>query len=1209
MNTFAFMQKISSLPLIIAVLFLTTLTAFPQQPELILQDAHTTGVLSVALSKDKKLLASAGAANDIRLWDTASGTMLRVLVAPQASNLIFSPHARLLVAEYSPAIGETEITGIWDIRTGKLLVKARHIVSYSFGDDDRSVAICYAPYTGKDGDESKYQTVIKDLAGNGRDRVIPRVETAPDKIVFSKSGKLLSLIFNNGGVRGPGVATYEVSTLLPISLFPAKYLDSFSDELAFVGDPKSSTLALVNLRNGKVIYVTSGQYLVSGKHLVTLRDNMVLISRPETGVFEKSISAEKLGGAKITGAFFSDEGDKLAIKIERQDANGKVIELSRLFDIEHETVSDIAASDALEMSPDKTTFVTTDDVLSGNGRVVVHDAATGGPLKTFENVLFGDADGLRIITGTPYVFSEDSELLVVGKNDGSLELWNARKRETIRTFSSSPVATVSKVEFSSLGTSVAATVKGAAPVDLGTGEIGPMTPQGKPDEYMAVKGANGLELRDTKTGRFLRSLAGFDRFAFSPTQRNYVLEREGRTEVWQTNPNVLRRSFEGTENDPQDKFVGFSPDESVFITAGFITSVWDLRTGNLKWKTLNTLRGNPAYSTDGKLVAITEGGMGIAQPNIYYTATGKPYIPPRRSRLGRGKFDGTILDETQSGGFNLFSDDSRLFASSEGGLISVFDVTTYRLLTTITDEYGVTPMRFTADKKMLVTKNSSGELVFWSLSGKRAARLASAFVFDEKEWLVTTPNGLFDGTPGAWTHLIWRFDNDSFSHAPVEAFFNEFFYPGLLQEIFAGKTPKAPVKDLSKIDIRQPGIEIAAIDGKLAASDAVLMAKQPVKVTVKVTDNYDKGRQAELKTPSGAQDVRLFRNGSLVKVWHGDVLKGLKSVPLEATIPLVAGENRLTAYAFNQDNVKSKDANLTVNGDADSLRRKGKAYILAIGINEYANTGFNLKYAVPDARDFSAELKLQQDKLGTYQPAEITLLPDASATKANILKSLADLAVVMKPEDSLTIYFAGHGKAQQNRFYLIPHDLGYTGSKDLLDAVGMQTIFAHSISDEEIEAAVEGIDAAQMLLVIDACESGQVLKSNEERRGPMNSKGLAQLAYEKGMYILTASQSDQAAKESKLLGHGFLTSALVEDGLRKGLADRDPKDGQILLREWLNYATERVPEMQQEDIVKRQLVRQGAKPGDTPKNINNVQRPRVFYRRETEPLPPIIARP
>ena len=88
-----------------------------------------------------------------------------------------------------------------------------------------------------------------------------------------------------------------------------------------------------------------------------------------------------------------------------------------------------------------------------------------------------------------------------------------------------------------------------------------------------------------------------------------------------------------------------------------------------------------------------------------------------------------------------------------------------------------------------------------------------------------------------------------------------------------------------------------------------------------------------------------------------------------------------------------------------------------------------------------------------------------------------------------------------------------------------------------------------MLFVIDACNSGQALEAEEKRRGPMNSKGLAQLAYEKGMYILTAAQSLHEAKEATQLGHGLLTYSLVEEGLKQTLADDEPKDGTVTVRE------------------------------------------------------------
>jgi uncharacterized caspase-like protein len=129
----------------------------------------------------------------------------------------------------------------------------------------------------------------------------------------------------------------------------------------------------------------------------------------------------------------------------------------------------------------------------------------------------------------------------------------------------------------------------------------------------------------------------------------------------------------------------------------------------------------------------------------------------------------------------------------------------------------------------------------------------------------------------------------------------------------------------------------------------------------------------------------------------------------------------------------------------------------------------------------------------------------------------------------------------------------------------------------------------------------------------MNSKGLAQLAYEKGMYILTAAQSYQAALEAAQLGHGLLTYALVEEGLKTGAADNEPKDGVVNAREWLDFATERVPQMQEEKMKQSRglglniAFTEGEQKTDPEKR--SVQRPRVFYRREMETNPLVVAKP
>jgi uncharacterized caspase-like protein len=155
------------------------------------------------------------------------------------------------------------------------------------------------------------------------------------------------------------------------------------------------------------------------------------------------------------------------------------------------------------------------------------------------------------------------------------------------------------------------------------------------------------------------------------------------------------------------------------------------------------------------------------------------------------------------------------------------------------------------------------------------------------------------------------------------------------------------------------------------------------------------------------------------------------------------------------------------------------------------------------------------------------------------------------------------------------------------------------------------VDAGQLVLVIDACNSGQALEAEEKRRGPMNSKGLAQLAYEKGISILTAAESQQVAVAPKKLGHGYLTYALIAEGLKGERADASPRDGRVYLREWLDYATERVPQMQDEGEREQRILEQEETKKNGKQNSsaakNEKQRPRVFYRREQEARPLIIA--
>lgn len=594
--------------------------------------------------------------------------------------------------------------------------------------------------------------------------------------------------------------------------------------------------------------------------------------------------------------------------------------------------------------------------------------------------------------------------------------------------------------------------------------------------------------------------------------------------------------------------------------------------------------------------------------NIYYVLGGVTF-----SRTGP-KTNSWVFFTKQSGR-----------SEHESGVVFLWNTRRNQLYTLKDHSAQLTSAEFSLDEKHLLTSSEDGTIRLWDTD---SGQLLLTFVLINKsDWLVMTPEGFFDGTPNAWKQLLWRFNNNNLEDASVELYFNDFFHPNLFQDVIAGKSPKAKAgQELEKIDRRQPKVEIVAINGQaksrleVQSADQSTTDKRMATVLLEVIDNTNKKRQSNHQVTSGAQDLRLFRNGLLVKVWSGDIFNKAsgceavqtnpnepRRVRCQANVPIVRGDNNFTAYAFNSSNVKSNDDTLTVKG-ADSLKRAGTLYVLAIGVGQYENPQYNLNYTVADAQSFGEEVKQRQEQIRHYERVEIISLLNNQAKKINILTELKKLAETIQPEDGLIVYFSGHGTAQKDRFYLIPYDIGYMGPRKNLSSESLQAILAKSISNTELEEAFRGIDAGQLLLVIDACNSGQALDAEERRRGPMNSKGLAQLAYEKGMYVLTASQSVELAFESEALKHSYLTYALVEEGLKSRVKEADANnDGQVWLREWFDYTAQRVPRMREEKVEQKAKQQKKALELVEVAEQGRVQTPRVFYRREADPQPWVVA--
>jgi uncharacterized caspase-like protein len=326
------------------------------------------------------------------------------------------------------------------------------------------------------------------------------------------------------------------------------------------------------------------------------------------------------------------------------------------------------------------------------------------------------------------------------------------------------------------------------------------------------------------------------------------------------------------------------------------------------------------------------------------------------------------------------------------------------------------------------------------------------------------------------------------------------------------------------------------------------------------------------------------------------VFKGIR-------LPRLADKDKVefSAYAFNVDRVKSETYKWTYELPKGVKPRVPRAYIITIGVNAFEDKAWDLNYAANDARQSGSELKKRLEAVlasdGSKQYEKVVWVPLISdATKeelgkarqftvsqANkkqieaVLKTLAGQAADtqalsgiesagelrrVNPEDLVIIVMSTHGMVdERGTFYFLPADIGreFLPSR-AADPAAKAGMLAKAVSNDELAQWLRGLDAVDQVMIIDACHSAASVQNAEFKPGPMGSRGLGQLAYDKGMRILAATQVQQQAVDgTDATKMGLLIYALIEDGLRAGKADSAPKDGRIMLSEWLNYASQRVP--------------------------------------------------
>ena len=201
-------------------------------------------------------------------------------------------------------------------------------------------------------------------------------------------------------------------------------------------------------------------------------------------------------------------------------------------------------------------------------------------------------------------------------------------------------------------------------------------------------------------------------------------------------------------------------------------------------------------------------------------------------------------------------------------------------------------------------------------------------------------------------------------------------------------------------------------------------------------------------------------------------------------------------------------------GPPGSVSITGEYWAVLIGIDEYAYAP-NLESAVKDVQAVRAVL---ESRYG-FHPSRIKQLLNTQATRKNIENTLYALSREAGPEDSVFIYYAGHGQYDQAR------DHGWW-----VPTNGEPRQAGTLITNATILRYIKGMQAKHVYLVADSCFSGSLFGTRA--LPPITDRWYAELYKDRSRWGLTSGATEPVADRG-LGGHSpfayFLLKLLREN--------------------------------------------------------------------------------
>jgi WD40 repeat protein len=816
---------------------------------------------------------------------------------------------------------------------------------------------------------------------------------------------------------------------------------------------------------------------------------------------------------------------------------------------------------AVAFSPDGRTIASG----SGDRTIKLWDVSSGRETRTFS----GHLDSVGSV-----VFSPDGRTIVSGSWDNTIRLWDVATGRLEWSLPGHPISrSVECVAFNPDGKTIATaggipdrTIKlwdvasGREIRTLSGNSVGVETVAFSPDGRTTAS-FSGVTIRlwDIASGRENNTFSGNRNnlsMAFNPNSRQIlsgvrasnmegILSPDGRTlafkyilpnswiytlKLWDVASGREIRTLPSTQGTIHS--IVYSPDGRTVAAGSSIVKLWDVASG----REIRDLSGNSqsafvalTFSPDGR--TIIAGDLNYSTSNVRFWD------------VASGREIRTL--STQSNVYSVaYSPDGRTIVTGGGdGIVKLWDASIGREIRNFQGHLSpVQSVTFSPDNKYILSGSNDGTMRLWEISSGR--EIAQFIGFLDGEWIVITPEGYYNASPGGDKYLNVRMGNNVYG---IDQYRAVFYKPQIVEAKLTGNTniviPPIRIDDVAqneppRITIRSPGqgTEFSAAQAQL--SFVVEDSRQPIK-DIKIMVNGRLVGDDELSRYTGTRNIRI--RTEKIEVPSDD-----RRVELTIPITLEPGNNRIQVIATNNFGSEATAA-------VEAVYRTSTAYlpnlwILAVGVNRYDSpTVPDLKYAVNDAREIVAAFQAQEGKrFGKVNSLLITDDTPTKPTAANIVDSM-DFLSRASQHDVILLFMAGHGiRDNRDDFYFVASDTTFSS-----DGIIQRS---RAVSNTEI-MRVRDLPGKK-LLFIDACHSESA--GGTRSVTTVDNNRLLRDLMEPSTVVFTSSTGRELSQELDRERHGAFTYAILQ-GLRGG-ADYD-RNGQITMKALDMYVSRTVTEM------------------------------------------------